>query len=97
MSNSDIDILLEEIVDTYENKTPGAILTLHNDDYNTFEHVINCLVAYCDHDFIQAEQASVIVHNNGKCEVMRGEYPLVFAVYKLLLAEGLTVTIDVQD
>jgi ATP-dependent Clp protease adaptor protein ClpS len=97
MSNSEIDILLDEIVETYEQKSPEAVLTLHNDDYNTFVHVIACLVTYCDHDLIQAEQAAHIVHNNGKCNIKHGEYAYIFAIYKLLLAEGLTVTIDMKD
>ncbi len=29
-------------------------LDLHNDDYNTFDHVINCLMKICDHEFEQA-------------------------------------------
>ena len=31
-------------------------LYLLNDEYNTFEHVINCLVAICDHSDLQAER-----------------------------------------
>ena len=30
-------------------------LILHNDDYNTFDHVINCLIKICGH---QTEQAN---------------------------------------
>ena len=49
-------------------------LLLYNDDVNTFDHVINMLCKYCEHDLIQAEQCAWIVHNNGKCMVKRGEF-----------------------
>ena len=39
-----------------ENSADKWALILHNDDVNTFDHVINQLVSYCDHTPIQAEQ-----------------------------------------
>ena len=42
-------------------------ILLYNDDFNTFEHVIEMLCKYCEHDPVQAEQCAWIVHNNGKC------------------------------
>lgn len=49
-------------------------IVLHNDEVNTFDHVIRCLVKYCGHDMIQAEQCAWIVHHNGKCSVKRGTF-----------------------
>ena len=40
---------------THSSKTTDKALYLINDEYNTFEHVINCLVAICEHDELQAE------------------------------------------
>ncbi|MCH1453111.1 MAG: ATP-dependent Clp protease adaptor ClpS [Flavobacteriaceae bacterium] len=37
-------------------------IILYNDDVNTFDHVINSLMAYCDHTLEQAEQCAYIVH-----------------------------------
>ena len=62
---------LEE-VDLKEQVVQECELILHNDDFNTFEHVINCLVSYCEHKEIQAEQCAYIVHHNGKCSVKKG-------------------------
>ena len=31
-------------------------LFLIDDDYNTFDHVVDCLVSLCDHNKIQKEQ-----------------------------------------
>ena len=49
-------------------------LVVFNDDVNTFDHVINCLIRYCDHTLEQAEQCAYIVHYNGKCTVKTGSY-----------------------
>ncbi len=49
-------------------------IILYNDDVNTFDHVINTLVAYCDHTLEQAEQCTYIVHHTGKCAVKSGSY-----------------------
>ena len=52
-----------------------AIKTLYliDDSFNTFDHVIDCLVAICDHTPIQAEQCALLTHINGKCDILRGE------------------------
>ena len=49
-----------------------AIKTLYliDDNFNTFEHVIDCLVAICDHTPIQAEQCALLTHINGKCDIL---------------------------
>ena len=69
-------------------------LTLHNDDVNTFDHVIDCLVKYCDHDALQAEQCSMIVHYNGKCDVKRGDLKKLIGINKVLINQGLTTSIN---
>lgn len=51
-----------------------ASIILYNDDYNTFDHVIHCLVTICGHEVIAAEQCAYIVHTTGKCVVKYG-YP----------------------
>ena len=48
-------------------------LFLINDNYNTLEHVIDCLVTICEHDPIQAEQCAVLVHYKGSCEIAIGK------------------------
>ena len=49
-------------------------IVLFNDDVNTFDYVIEILIQVCGHTEEQAEQCSIIVHNNGKCTVKTGEY-----------------------
>ena len=68
-------------------------LLLYNDDVNTFDHVINMLCKYCEHDLIQAEQCAWIVHNNGKCMVKRGEFTKLKSICSALLDAGLSAKI----
>lgn len=70
------------------------LLVLHNDDVNTFEYVIDSLVAVCGHDQIQAEQCAFITHHKGKCDVKRGEVNTLTPMCRSLSDRGLLVTID---
>ena len=54
--------LLTQQADNYQ-------IMLYNDDYNTFDYVIELLIEICDHTYEQAEQCAVLVHFSGKCPV----------------------------
>jgi ATP-dependent Clp protease adaptor protein ClpS len=69
-------------------------LVLHNDSKNSFQKVMQCLVMYCKHFFIQAEQCAHIVHYKGKCEILSGKYEKMKEIADALTAEGLSVTLD---
>ena len=81
------ELLLEE------NALHQNEIVLFNDDVNTFEHVINTLVAICDHSPEQAEQCSLIVHYNGKCTVKTGDYNDLKPKCSRLLQAGLSAEI----
>ncbi len=84
---------LDEVLLTEEKKTEKKTLVLFNDDENTFDWVIQSLVDVCKHDQVQAEQCSLIVHNNGKCDVKYGEMNKLEPMAHTLLDRGLTVEI----
>lgn len=85
---TDVEVIVEEqLLDQKD-------LILYNDDVNTFDHVINDLVKYCDHTVIQAEQCAWIVHHNGKCQVKRGEYDVLKPICEALLDSGLSAVIE---
>jgi ATP-dependent Clp protease adaptor protein ClpS len=69
-------------------------LIIYNDDYNTFEHVIESLIKVCEHNPIQAEQCTYIIHHNGKCQVKRGEYELLEPLCTALLDRGISAEIE---
>lgn len=49
-------------------------LVLYNDSHNDYLYVIACLIRYCKHEPVQAEQCAIIAHNVGKCSVIAGDY-----------------------
>ena len=68
-------------------------IILYNDDVNTFDHVIDTLIAACDHTPEQAEQCSIIVHYKGKCTVKTGSLSELKPRCSMLLDAGLSAEI----
>jgi ATP-dependent Clp protease adaptor protein ClpS len=64
---------LVEVLDAVE-ITDRKDLVVFNDDFNTFEHVIETLIAICRHSLEQAEQCTWIIHHKGKCTVKTGSF-----------------------
>lgn len=69
-------------------------LVLFNDHVNTFEHVIDLLIKYCNQDAIQAEQCATLVHFTGKCSIKKGAYKELSSISEILAENGLTVEIN---
>ena len=78
---------------TTTGKVGDKILVLINDDYNTFEHVIDCLMSLCDHSAIQAEQCALLTHYKGSCEVLTGISSDLELIKEDLILYGLDVKI----
>lgn len=69
-------------------------LLLHNDDVNSFNHVINCLIKICGHEYEQAEQCSLIIHHKGKCDVKYGDKETISDMKDKLRNNGLSATME---
>lgn len=69
-------------------------LVLHNDDYNTFDWVIKCLMEVCGHELEQANQCAHIVHFSGKCDVKYGDYETISTMKEKLDNSGLSATME---
>jgi len=69
-------------------------LILWNDDFNSFEHVIYCLIKYLDYNDAQAEKIAWEVHTKGKCAILEGSFTEVEVYRKILQQEGLTVSVE---
>lgn len=69
-------------------------LILYNDDVNTFDYVIDCLMEICNHESNQAEQCAMITHYKGKCAVKDGEYDELDLMKNQLHSKGLSAVID---
>ena len=80
----------------YKRNSEGSnecILTLFNDDFNSYDFVILTLIEVCNHDHIQAEQCTFIAHHKGKCDIKKGEYSHLEQMKEELDRRGLTSTI----
>ncbi|MBB4119856.1 MAG: ATP-dependent Clp protease adaptor ClpS [Mesonia hippocampi] len=69
-------------------------IVVFNDDVNTFDHVIEMLMLACDHDPIQAEQCTLLIHYTGKCTVKTGDYDDLKPRCSKLLDAGLSAEIQ---
>ncbi len=81
------ELVIEELVGQRD-------LIVFNDDFNTFDHVIDSLIKVCKHQPLQAEQCTYIIHYNGKCQVKRGEYEELEPMCTALLDRGITAEIQ---
>ena len=93
-AKNDTEILLDPTVENETNEVKVRDLILYNDDYNTFEFVIESLVEVCKHDLLQAEQCTYIVHYNGKCAVKNGTYDVLNPLRVALCDRGLSAVVE---
>ncbi len=82
-----------------KNKTSEQLVDKHNlivfnDDVNTFDHVIESLIKVCEHDIVQAEQCTTLIHYKGKCEVKRGDYETLEPMCTALLDRGISAEVQ---
>ncbi len=82
------DLLLEDITGT------GSAIVLYNDDVNTFDWVIQCLIEICGHNRQQAEQCAWFVHSKGKYSVKSGSYDELTPICTALCDRGLSAKIE---
>ena len=75
---------------------PGSenILVLHNDDYHTFNYVIDALVEVCKMDRVQAIQCTYLVHYKEKCEIKKGAKKDLLPMRRALSGRDLKATIQ---
>ena len=83
----------QEEVDVLELEDEVYKLVLWNDDVNTFDFVIECLIEICEHTLEQAEQCTILVHYKGKCTVKTGDLDLLKPMNQMLSERGLTCEI----
>lgn len=88
----DVEQEISEEVDEILNSNKSIIL--YNDDHNTFDHVIKCLVDICEHEPMQAEQCAHIVHFKGKCSVKEGSKEDLKPKKDQLVDKGLNANIE---
>ncbi len=88
------ETLTEKQVNELIKEINSRNLVLYNDDVNTFELVIFCLMKYCEHELTQAEQCTMIVHNKGKCKIKSGSFDDLKSIHDELSKHQLTTQIE---
>ena len=76
-----------------ESKTNKRLI-LHNDDYHTFDYVIDALMSICNHQLEQATQCTYIIHNKGKADVKKGSLETLRPMRQAFSARDLKATIE---
>ena len=71
--------------------------TLHNDDHNSFDWVITCLIKGCKHEHEQASQCAHIVEFNVIRDVNYGDLETISEMKNKLQSAGLSVTMEVNN
>ena len=84
----------EEEVLVEVNIDDGWKLVVYNDDHNTFDHVIECLVSSCGHEPLQAEQCAMIIHYKGRCIVKNGSFNNLEPMCTSLLEADITAAVE---
>lgn len=72
-------------------------LTLYNDDIHSHEYIMACLIRFCGHDPIQAEQSALIAHNNGKCNIKSGDFLEMFELQTTFNSMNVKTEVDVYE
>lgn len=92
MNLFDTEIQEQEDVLVVEQKQ--RCLVVYNDDFNTFDFVIETLIKYCNHEPEQAMQCTYLIHYKGQCAVKNGSYKQLKPICEALLEKGLTAKIE---
>ncbi len=84
------DILVEDVISSGEQ----AQIIVLNDDYNTFEWVIECFIDILKHSSEQAEQSAWIIHTKGRASVKVGVFEVLKPYKDALVDRGLHAIIE---
>ena len=69
-------------------------VVLHNDNHNTFDYVINCLIDASGHNEFQAHQCALVIHNAGRCTVFIDSYDSCELIYEYFIKCKLIATLE---
>jgi ATP-dependent Clp protease adaptor protein ClpS len=94
-SNTNTATKIVEETDVLLATEHSCTLIVWNDEVNTFEWVIETLIEVCGHTEQQAEQCSLIIHNNGKYAVKEGDYETLKPMCDAITERGINATIEV--
>ena len=69
-------------------------LILFNDDEHSFAYVVACLIKYCGHELIQAEQCALVADLAGQCTIKHGCWAQIETMREFLEKVDLKVKME---
>ncbi len=84
------DVDISELEDILNSKK----LVLHNDDVNTFEHVIVSIQRILKYELHRAEQITYLIHFKGRASAKEGEYDKLKPFRDAFTESGIQATIE---
>ncbi|MBK9152574.1 MAG: ATP-dependent Clp protease adaptor ClpS [Saprospiraceae bacterium] len=84
------DVLTEDITGVGQQ----SHIIVYNDDFNTFDWVIQCFMEVCNHTQEQSEQLSLLIHFKGKATVKTGPLDTLKPMKDALVDRGLSAVIE---
>ena len=84
------NVLVDEDIDV----NLPAQLIVYNDDFNTFEWVIQCFIEVLNHTLEQSEQLALIIHFKGKATVKSGSKAELLPLREGLVDRGLSAVVE---
>lgn len=83
----------KDIEEVKTEQDEGRSLILWNDEHNHFDFVIEKLMEICGHDYDQAIQCTILIHNKGKLDVKKGSYEEMKDMKDKFISYGITATV----
>ena len=83
----------EETLTTNKNGVDSRLI-LYNDEYNTFDFVIECLKEICELDVQQAEQITLLAHFKGKATCKKGQREVLEPMCAKLDSRGIEAEVN---
>lgn len=87
------EVLVEEAIEDTDTGN-DAQLIVYNDDFNTFDWVIQCFMEVLGHTHEQSEQLSMIIHFKGKATVKTAPRSVLKPKKDALVDRGLSAVIE---
>ena len=72
-------------------------LILLNDEVNSFPYIMACLIRFCMHEPIQAEQCALIADTVGHCTIKYGSYYTMENMKDQLTGLNIQVKLEVNE
>jgi ATP-dependent Clp protease adaptor protein ClpS len=84
---------LTEVFSATESDLPCSLI-VWNDDFNTFDWVIETLMEICEHTREQAEQCAWFIHTKGKYAVKNGAVEILQLMCEKIVSRGIDATVE---